>query len=139
MTAIERQGTGTPRAGRRNRTSPARRGCRRLPALLLGVILLPASAFAGVTHSTNPENGLQGWHFREGNIEIELIQRLPDQTRALFMQHAFSRELVEAFATSCMFQTIIRNRGESGSDTAVVVDLADWRMRHAGNTGPICG
>ena len=107
------------------------------PRVLLLSILLPAAAMADVVHSTNPENGLQGWLFSDGDIEIELIQRLPDQTRALFMQHAFSGAVVEELATSCMFQTIIRNTGKSGSGQPVAVDLTAWRIQHAGKTGPI--
>ena len=107
------------------------------PFLFLLLSLLPAASIAGVTHSSNPANGLQRWHFSEGDIEIELVQRLPDQTRALFMQHAFSSEVIEELATSCMFQTIIRNTGTSGSGQPVSVDLGAWRMQHAGNTGPI--
>ena len=58
--------------------------------LLLGVVCcMSASLQAAVTHSVNEENGLRGWRFLEGDIEIELIQRLPDQTRAMFMQHKF--------------------------------------------------
>jgi hypothetical protein len=100
-------------------------------------IVLVTTATAAVVSSTNPDNGLVRWHLTEGDIEIELVQRLPDQTRALFMQHAFSSELIEAFATSCMFQTIIRNSGKSGAAQAVSVDLARWRMQHAGKTGTI--
>jgi len=107
------------------------------PLVLLLSSLLPAVAIAGTVHSTNPGNGLQSWLFSDGDVEIELVQRLPDQTRALFMQHAFSRALVEEFATSCMFQTIIRNSGQSGSGQPVVVDLTAWRMQHAGSTGQI--
>ena len=77
------------------------------------------------------------WHFIEGDIEIELVQRLPDQTRALFMEHEFSSEVVEAMATSCMFQTIVRNSGKSASGQSVSVDLALWRMQHAGRQGGI--
>ena len=101
------------------------------------LFLLPLTALAGVARSTNPDNGLQGWLFTDGDIEIELVQRLPDQTRALFMQHAFSSELVEELARSCMFQTIIRNTGAADSGQPVSVDLGEWRMRHAGKTGPI--
>lgn len=107
-------------------------GCRSLSLLLL----LPLIVLADVTHSTNPDNGLQGWRFIDGDIEIELVQRLPDQTRALFMQHAFSSDLVEELARSCMFQTIIRNTGTPGGPP-VSVDLGEWRMQHAGNTGSI--
>ena len=107
------------------------------PVLLLLFLLLPPAVMADVTHTTNPDNGLQGWHFSDGDIEIELLQRLPDQTRALFMQHAFSSEVIEELATSCMFQTIIRNTGASGSGQPVSVDLGEWRMQHAGSRGPI--
>ena len=94
-------------------------------------------AQAAVERSSNEENGLEKWHFIEGDIEIELVQRLPDQTRAMFMKHEFSREVVEAMATSCMFQTIIRNRGKSGSGQPLSVDLTLWQMRHAGKQGGI--
>jgi hypothetical protein len=89
-------------------------------------------AHAGVQRSSNEDNGLEKWHFIEGDIEIELVQRLPDQTRAMFMKHDFSREVVEAMATSCMFQTIIRNSGKSGTGQPVSIDLTQWRMRYKG-------
>ncbi len=96
------------------------------------VALATASSHARLLHSTNEENGLQKWHFIEGDIEIELVQRLPDQTRALFMKHEFSREVIEELALSCMFQTIVRNSGKSGSGQAVLIDLGQWRMQHKG-------
>ena len=104
--------------------------------LLPGAVLMPA-AVAEVTRSVNPDNGLEGWHFADGDIEIELIQRLPDQTRALFMNHEFSREVIEQLALSCMFQTIVRNADRSGSDRVVSIDLTQWRMRHDGKVGGI--
>jgi hypothetical protein len=96
--------------------------------------LLPALAAAGVEHTVNEANGLRGWNFTDGDIQIELIQRLPDQTRALFMNHDFSREVIEELAHSCMFQTIVRNTGRSGSGQPVAVDLTQWRMHHDGKT-----
>ena len=103
---------------------------------LLGIVLvLPVRA--EVTHSVNPDNGLQGWHFSAGDIEIELIQRLPDQTRALFMNHEFSRDVIEQLALSCMFQTIIRNSNVSGTGQTVSIDLTRWRMHHAGKEAGI--
>jgi hypothetical protein len=104
-------------------------------AILL--LLMPLLCTAEVLHSANEENGLEKWHFIESDIEIELVQRLPDQTRALFMNHAFSKEVIEHLAQSCMFQTIIRNSGKSSTGQAVVIDLTQWRMQHAGKTGSI--
>ncbi len=108
----------------------------RLSVLLLLGVLLPATG-AEVTRSVNPENGLTGWRLSAGDIEVELIQRLPDQTRAMFMKHEFSPGVIEQLAQSCIFQTIIRNTGKSGSGQSVSVDLARWHMRHADKTGAI--
>ncbi len=87
----------------------------RTVGLLACGCVLAGLAQAGVQRSSNEDNGLEKWHFIEADIEIELVQRLPDQTRAMFMKHDFSRDVVEAMATSCMFQTIVRNSGRSGS------------------------
>jgi len=105
--------------------------------VLLACLSLAVPAGAGVRHTLNESNGLRGWDFTDGDIQIELIQRLPDQTRALLMNHAFSPEVIERLALSCMFQTIIRNTGRSGSGRAVVVDLTRWRLKHAGKTSAI--
>ncbi len=101
------------------------------------VALVTACTDAQVLHSVNEENGLQTWHFIDGDIEIELVQRLPDQSRALFMKHEFSRDVIESLALSCMMQTIIRNSGKSGSGQAVSIDLTRWRMQHKGVTSGI--
>ena len=111
--------------------------CLRHYSLLLAGLLLAAAAAADVRHTVNEDNGLRGWDFTAGDIQIELIQRLPDQTRALFMNHEFSREVIEQLALSCMFQTIIRNTGSSGSGKPVAIDLTRWRMHHAGKTAGI--
>jgi hypothetical protein len=108
-----------------------------IAVLLVCGISLALPVHAEVRRSANEDNGLEKWHFIAGDIEIELVQRLPDQTRALFMQHEFSREVVEDLALSCMFQTIIRNSGKSGSGQPVSIDLTGWRMQHAGKPSGI--
>ena len=105
--------------------------------LLFFLLLIPLLCGAEVLRSANEENGLEKWHFIDRDIEIELVQRLPDQTRALFMNHTFSREVIEQLALSCMFQTIIRNTGKSGAEQTISIDLTQWRMQHAGKTSGI--
>lgn len=101
--------------------------------LVTMLLMMAMAVTAGeVKRSVNEENGLQGWHFSDSDIEIELIQRLPDQTRALLMNHNFSREVIEQMALSCMFQTIIRNTGKSAANRVVSIDLTEWRMLHDG-------
>jgi hypothetical protein len=104
---------------------------------VLLAVTVAGCASARVEHSVNEENGLQRWHFIDGDIEIELVQRLPDQSRALLMKHEFSREAIEQLALSCMMQTIIRNSGKSGSGQAVSIDLAQWRMQYKGKESGI--
>ena len=116
--------------------TPARRR-KRIPGLLFFLLSIPLLCSAEVQRSANEENGLEKWHFIDSDIEIELVQRLPDQTRALFMNHAFSREVIEQLALSCMFQTIVRNTGKSGAGQEISIDLTQWRMQHAGKTGSI--
>jgi hypothetical protein len=110
---------------------------KRFPGVLFFLLSTPLLCTAEVQRSANEENGLEKWHFIDSDIEIELVQRLPDQTRALFMNHAFSREVIEHLALSCMFQTIIRNTGKSGAGEMLAIDLTQWRMQHEGKTGSI--
>jgi len=106
---------------------------RSLTCLLATVLMLASvPATAGTVRSAAADTGLVKWHFTEDDLEIELIQRLPDQTRGLFLARGFSREVTDAIATSCVFQTIVRNRDESGSGAPLNVDLRQWRMQHAG-------
>ena len=93
-------------------------------------LFFPVVLQADVTETTNEVNGLRGWHFVKGDIEIELIQRLPDQTRAMFMTYDFSRDAIERLALSCMFQTIIRNTNASGKGYAISLDLTTWRTQY---------
>ena len=104
-----------------------------LVCIMTMLLVMAVPVMAGeVKRSVNEENGLEGWHFSDSDIEIELIQRLPDQTRALLMNHNFSREVIEHMALSCMFQTIIRNTGKSASNRVVSIDLTEWHMLHDG-------
>ena len=107
---------------------------RSVPVWIMSMLLITAMPVTGgeVRRSINEENGLQGWHFTDSDIEIELVQRLPDQTRALLMNHNFSREVIEQMALSCMFQTIVRNTGKSASNRVVSIDLTEWRLLHDG-------
>ena len=105
--------------------------------LCMFVAFVSACTDGRVLHSVDDGNGLQKWHFIDDDIEIELVQRLPDQSRALFMKHEFSRDVVEDLALSCMMQTIIRNSGKSGSGRAVSIDLRQWRMHHKGRESGI--
>jgi len=98
---------------------------------LLSLLLPCLSHAAQAIHSTDPDTGLRKWHLVDGNLEVELIQRLPDQTRGFFMARGFSPAIAEEIARSCIFQTIIRNTGSQADGAAVSIDLAQWRVIRA--------
>jgi hypothetical protein len=63
----------------------------------IGLALVTALAASGLAGSLaaepspriDPDTGLASWTLRDGAIAIELIQRLPDQTRAVFQGRGF--------------------------------------------------
>jgi len=97
--------------------------------LLALVPSLPVAA-AGVSRSTDGNTGLAKWSFTADDLEIELIQRLPDQTRGFFQARDFPTAVADEIAGNCIFQTIIRNRNTSGAGHPVSIDLHAWRIRH---------
>ena len=101
-----------------------RKGGTCLGLLLAGLPCLPVAA-AEVVRSTDGETGLAKWSFSAGDVGIELVQRLPDQTRGFFQARNFPPAVADEIARNCIFQTIIRNTGGSGAGSPLAVDLGD--------------
>jgi len=97
---------------------------------------LPVAA-AEVVRSADGATGLAKWSFTAGDVEIELIQRLPDQTRGFFQARDFPTAVADEIARNCIFQTIIRNKGTPGAGSPVAIDLETWRIRHDGAEGGV--
>jgi hypothetical protein len=105
------------------------------PGLLLAIMSALPVVAADVVQSRDGKTGLAKWRFTAGDVEIELIQRLPDQTRAFFQARHFPADVADEIANNCIFQTIIRNTGAAGTGAPLAVDLAAWRIRHDGTEG----
>ena len=96
-----------------------------LPPLLLAAALLAGSSpvqSAEVLTGSNPDTGLRSWTWQHQGISLQLVQRLPDQTRAFFLGRGFSSEDADRIARACVFQTIFRNDGQQPID----YNLDDW-------------
>jgi hypothetical protein len=90
--------------------------------------LLAATVSAEVVTGEDPDTGLLSWAWRHQGVSVELVQRLPDQTRAFFLGRGFGGEAADLIGRSCVFQTIFRNDGQR----PVAYDLADWSVRRGG-------
>jgi hypothetical protein len=101
-----------------------------------GLLWVPLWTQAGVSSGITDDTGLRFWRLEDRGISFELVQRLPDQTRAFFQARGFSAEQANAIALGCVFQSIFRNRGATGSG-AVAYDLADWVVLVDGTRLPV--
>lgn len=111
--------------------------CRLLFAVLLSGLLYSSLRAADEPADrleviTDPETGLTGWHWQGRNLSVELVQLLPDQTRAFFMGRGFDTDSADRIARACVFQGILRN---TSVDTPLDLDLARWRIPGSGPQG----
>ncbi|VAW93033.1 hypothetical protein MNBD_GAMMA23-835 [hydrothermal vent metagenome] len=99
--------------------------------LIIPLFLLVANTFAAVSVTKNPSTQLKSWVLKEGGFKLELIQRLPDQTRAFFQGRGFSSKIANDLALSCIFQAIGTNIGTPKQKHAesVSYSLKDWKIK----------
>ena len=118
---------------RRRRRVPARAQAQVLTTAL-ALAAWGGSAAAGQVQGLDPDAGLPFWAWEEGPVEVRLVQRLPDQTRAFFIGRGFSSAAADLIGRSCVFQAIVRNRAQAESAGApgprgdLAVDLATWGL-----------
>lgn len=106
------------------------RPARRLAQIALPLCVgLPSSGvLAEVATGQDPDTGLRSWTWTEQGVSVQLVQRLPDQTRAFFLARGFGNQDADRIARACVFQTIFRNDGQ----LPVEYDLNDWSIAHQG-------
>lgn len=105
-------------------------------AVLAATLALSLSASADTTEFVDERTGLKGWKFERDGIRVQLIQRLPDQTKAFFFGRGFAAAAANRLADRCLFQTIVHNTLPAGGDT-VAVDLHDWRVLNHEQPAPL--
>lgn len=103
--------------------------CKIRRVVLAGMVLFCLLAGMGVygaetQYSRDPDTGIETWEVLDRGVRLSLTQILPDQARAFFMARGFDREAAEAYASACVFQTVLRNEG----DAPIAFHLGNWRM-----------
>lgn len=106
--------------------------------VLLGSFFVATAVWAGaVSKATDPQTGLKAWRWEGEGLSLEIVQRLPDQTRAFFQARGFTPQNAERIAQSCVMQTIIRNNGSAPGDGVLGVDLSEWWVVDKGTRKPV--
>lgn len=101
------------------------------------LILIGGPVSAMVTTSVDPETQLQSWALQDGAFSLQLIQRLPDQTRAFYMARGFSRTIANDLGTQCVLQAIGKNTSAPAHGKSISYDLHDWVVRFDSNVRTI--
>lgn len=109
---------------------------RALAAALAGAVMVGRSA-AEPSPRIDPDTGLATWTLRDGALSVDLVQRLPDQTRAFFEGRGFSAAAADEFARACVFQAILANAASGGSAPVVSIDLRRWHVDAGQGPGPL--
>lgn len=107
------------------------------PLILSFIALLSivsAQSIARVEQSTDSESQLKSWKLTKNALSLELIQRLPDQTRAFFQGRGFSSNIANNIATQCVLQAIAKNISDKAPKQSISYDLHDWKIYHNSQT-----
>ncbi len=100
---------------------------------LMGVALLNV-AFAGQRHSIDEGAGIESWEKTMDGVSVSLTQILPDQLRAFYINRGFDSEVIEPYATSCVYMTVLRNDAAAG---VVRFRLSEWRINAKSGKRPL--
>ena len=110
--------------------------------LLFLLVAIPFGLMASepeknIIKTVDKDTQFSAWTLSEGNFQLELIQRSPEQTRSFFQGRGFSVKVADDIATSCVLQTIGRNTEAKNKTESVTVDLSEWRIVVDGKEKPI--
>jgi len=95
-----------------------------------------ASSQAKIIKSVSPDTKLIEWQLTEHNLQLKLIQRLPDQTRSFFEARGFPADITNKIANSCVFQTITRNNSIDKNQT-IHISLKKWLVKTGKTSQPV--
>jgi len=98
----------------------------RLLVLYLVFLVMPSLLSAKVSHSVDSETQLESWKIDDNGMQLELIQRLPDQSRAFFQGRGFTSKVADDISKSCIFQVIARNSKAKKNGLPITVRLQEW-------------
>ncbi len=100
---------------------------------LFSALLTAGAVFAEIVTGEEEQTSLRTWEWKQAGISIQLVQRLPDQTRAFFQGRGFTSKDADTIGRACVFQTIFRNDGKQ----PLTYDLDDWQITHRGKRLPL--
>ncbi|NNK14860.1 MAG: hypothetical protein HKP52_11535 [Desulfofustis sp.] len=100
---------------------------------LIGVSALTSVA-ADQNHTVDETTGIESWETSVAGVSVSLTQILPDQLRAFYVNRGFDSEVIEPYAKSCVYMTVLRNDAAAG---VVRFRLSEWRINTKSGVRPL--
>lgn len=92
------------------------------------------SAIAGQSHTIDETTGIESWETSVAGVTVALTQILPDQLRAFYVNRGFDSKIIEPYARSCVYMTVLRNDAAAG---VVRFRLSEWRINTESGGRPL--
>lgn len=117
-------------------------------ASLISLLSFSIHADTSQTERTDSATGAKTWETHVDGVHFSLTQILPEQVKAFYVNRGFSLEQIEAYATSCVYMTVLRNDNAPGNihfisnNWSILVDnkphnlapVSQW-VKHLSSTG----
>ena len=100
---------------------------------LIGISVL-SSVIAGQNHTIDETTGIESWENSVAGVSVSLTQILPDQLRAFYVNRGFASDVIEPYARSCVYMTVLRNDAAAG---IVRFRLSEWRINTESGERPL--
>jgi len=84
------------------------------PVILIGLMSLPVSVLALQQHSVEAATGAHSWSLSTEGVHLSLTQILPEQAQAFYVNRGFGLGQINAYASSCVYMTVLRNDSAPG-------------------------
>ena len=110
-------------------------------------LLIPGLASSSTRSYVDDTTGAHSWETDAHGVHFSMTQILPDQLYAFYINRGFSQEQIQAYASSCVFMTVLRNdmapgtihfiranwSVESNGKTHALLSIDDWINRFTDN------
>ena len=83
--------------------------------LLIGVFPFICGAESVQKKIVNPESGATRWETAAHGAYLSMTQVLPDKAQGFYVSMGFRPREIEAYTSSCLFLTVLRNDDASGT------------------------
>lgn len=86
-----------------------------ITAFIIGLFSLSSIAQTPQSSNIDSTTGARTWSTHAHGIHFSLTQILPEQAQAFYVNRGFTLKQIEAYTSSCLYMTVLRNDAAPGT------------------------